>query len=45
MRYNDGKLCLSKKEKGRVWKDHKERLTGDETDCNHRVKKYNVSSE
>ena len=30
MRGNDGKLCLSEKERGKVWKDYIERILNEE---------------
>ena len=37
MRGSDGKLCLSEKERGKVWKDYMERIMNDENDCDHSV--------
>ena len=32
MRGSDGKLCLRKKERGKVWKDYMERIMNEEND-------------
>ena len=32
MRGNDGKLCFSEKERGKVWKDYMERIMNEEND-------------
>ena len=37
MRVSDGKLCLSDKERGKVWKDDMERIMNDENDWDHNV--------
>ena len=35
MRGNDGKLCFSEKERGKVWKDYMERIMNEENDWAH----------
>ena len=37
MRGNDGKLCLSEKESGKVWKDYMERIMNEENDWDRNV--------
>ena len=37
MRESDGKLCLSEKERGKVWKDYMETIMNEENDWNHNV--------
>ena len=37
MRGSDGKLCLSDKERGKVWKDYMEGIMNEENDCYHSV--------
>ena len=37
MRGSDGKLCFSEMERGKVWKDHMERMMKEENDCDHNV--------
>ena len=37
MRGSDGKMCLSEKEGGKVWKDYMERIMNEENDWNHIV--------
>ena len=37
MRGSDGKLCFSEKERGKVWKDHIERIMNKENDWDHNV--------
>ena len=34
-RGSDGKLCFSEKERGKVWKDYKERIMNEENDWDH----------
>ena len=37
MRGSDGKLCLCEKERGKVWKDHIERIIDEKNDWDHNV--------
>ena len=37
MRGSDEKLCLSEKERGKVWKDCIERIMNDENDWDHNM--------
>ena len=37
MRGSDGKLCISEKERGKVWKDYMERIINDENDWDNNV--------
>ena len=37
MRESDGKLCISEKERGKVWKDYTERIMNEENDWDHYV--------
>ena len=37
MRGSDGRLCFSEKERGKVWKDYRERIMNEENDCDHNV--------
>ena len=37
MRGSDRKLCFCEKERGKVWKDHKERIMNKENDWDHNV--------
>ena len=37
MRGSDGKLCLSEKGRGKVWKDYMERIMNEENDWDHNV--------
>ena len=37
MRGSDGKLCLSEKAKGKVWKDYMETIMNEENDWDHNV--------
>ena len=37
MRVSDRKLCLSEKERGKVWKDYMERFMNEENDWGHNV--------
>ena len=35
MRGSDGKLCFSKKDRGKVWKDYMEKIMNEENDWDH----------
>ena len=37
MRGSDGKLCISGKERGEVWKDYMERIMNEKIDLDHNV--------
>ena len=37
MRGSDGKLCISEKERGKVWKDYMERIMNEENDWDRNV--------
>ena len=37
MRGSDGKLCISEKDRGKVWKDYMERIMNEENDWDHNV--------
>ena len=39
MRGSDGKLCFTEKERGKVWKDYKERIMNEVNDWYHSVKR------
>ena len=42
MRGTDGKLCFSEKERGKVWKDHRERIMNEENDLDHNMEGHAV---
>ena len=37
VRGNDGKKCLSERERGKVWKDYMEKIMNEENDCDHNM--------